>query len=505
MARIIRVGEPEELYTVPFDCDVSYTVDDYVVITPLYPALYTGVLDTFQVNYRERSGGYIRFSSWVKNSETSFTLHALDSIGNIAIGAGDPCDHYIYTGRDLNINAGEYLGMCVHNGISSNPIEFENYGGVGLTGHYYDEHSCTSSTGFEASTTERIGLYGEGLETVGGGTAPDACQSSGYVYLGNTYVGYGSIKVNDFDFSGSPYTVLVDLIYPWGGGQSDVIAEGGTEIYEKPSSDPKEYWSVTCTNIYNGTTDYAEFTDCWYRESDTYYVKTTGSDTNFGTNWANAFATITKSANVSIDGGRVYIGYGTYNSETDIVPDNFNSKGIRYYPTEPDSGQSYITEYATEDSYVSYNNPTNNYGTGDFIYTIGSAHAAGLCRTLIKFDLDDVNKYGKFIISLTKTTYDPYSTMSLDFHVITSSWDGSTVTWNNQPTYDSNYVTYVMPASNGEKNIDISSIIDYSSNEIGILIKPTTETVNTGTKLYSTEYGYGPELRCYGKEVIVNL
>jgi len=72
-----------------------------------------------------------------------------------------------------------------------------------------------------------------------------------------------------------------------------------------------------------------------------YYLKTTGSDANDGTSWANAWATINKAAITVPDGSTVHIGHGTYNNEPSgnaIAPVNAGSLGIKYKPETADTG-----------------------------------------------------------------------------------------------------------------------------------------------------------------------
>ncbi len=84
------------------------------------------------------------------------------------------------------------------------------------------------------------------------------------------------------------------------------------------------------------------------------------------------------------------------------------------------------------------------------ILSIGwDTYAYGKTRTLVKFDLPTLNK-GDMVIgaNLALAAYHKsfYTTtmenQQIDAHVITSSWDYSTVTWNNKPSYDSTVYDY---------------------------------------------------------------
>ena len=75
-----------------------------------------------------------------------------------------------------------------------------------------------------------------------------------------------------------------------------------------------------------------------YWTEDDLYVKTDGNNSLDGRSWANAWKTITVAANNAIDDQTVHIGFGTYNDETDITPDNFSTNGIRYLPETATTG-----------------------------------------------------------------------------------------------------------------------------------------------------------------------
>ena len=113
-------------------------------------------------------------------------------------------------------------------------------------------------------------------------------------------------------------------------------------------------------------------------------------------------------------------------------------------------------------------------------------------RTLIKFNLPDLNK-GDMIVSATLSLMfndvDFYGNATvdqqIDAHVITSSWNCSTATWNNQPNYDEDVIydyDYIKRSDigyNRNKRFDITKAVKaWHEGEIsnnGILIKQHTE------------------------------
>lgn len=68
------------------------------------------------------------------------------------------------------------------------------------------------------------------------------------------------------------------------------------------------------------------------------YVKIGGDNDRHGRSWTEAWETITHAANEVFDGQDVRIGFGTYDSETDITPDNAGSTGIKYTPETAGTG-----------------------------------------------------------------------------------------------------------------------------------------------------------------------
>ena len=191
--------------------------------------------------------------------------------------------------------------------------------------------------GYPTWETRFINLYGWGWES--GGVSPDACQTSPQFSSQGGYSGYAWVDPVDADCSISgEYLMMVDVTLPWGEAlYYEVWQQNITTTYEKPGSNPKEYYSAKPTLI--SCLEYGAFViyECWWRESDTYYVKNGGSDSNLGVSWASAFATISKAATKVPAGGRAYIGFGTYNSETNITPTALGANPIRYYPCTPNS------------------------------------------------------------------------------------------------------------------------------------------------------------------------
>ena len=294
------------------------------------PALYDGHLNNVCVTFGSTKGGGTGRWCTLTKSGTTFTI--VDTTASFTIAADLYDAKYTNTSANLEINAGDYIGLCITATTASRSPIIQ---WAGLTdGRIWSamNQSCTvgAHTFIEnLNTGVGLAIYGIGEEDSSTPNAPDLCQNTDFLIIDETWNGYGDIRVDDID---CPDDVLVHLTKPWGGTVDVTIADGTKETYTR-GTNPEEYWTVESTDFFcSGSGNMAKFRECWYRDGDVYYVKTTGNDSNFGTTWDEAFLTITKAANEVPDNGRVYIGFGTYNSETDITPDNFGYSGVKYFP-----------------------------------------------------------------------------------------------------------------------------------------------------------------------------
>jgi hypothetical protein len=148
------------------------------------------------------------------------------------------------------------------------------------------------------------------------GTVADACQlhDENY-YMNETMSGYGSMTVAGF----SGDNVVANLITPWGESlPAELFYDGVTRQFDDDSG--MEHWSLKL-NGFSGPPSFCyDPYECWWSDKSIYYVKTGGSDSNFGGTWATAFKTITKGTQTVPDGGTLMIEEGTYNNETQIQP-----------------------------------------------------------------------------------------------------------------------------------------------------------------------------------------
>ncbi len=387
MVRTINIGTrcDSSFYGVNISTPLLYS---YVIDNR--PSLYTGTLTTFCITLQNANdGGTVKFRTY-DVSGTTFTLN--DESSTLTIPSGSGANTYTLSGQSVDVTAGNYLGACITDTTTDGLEIYYSltqgtymyyYGGSCANGNYPDDFVRLNGS---------ILIHGSGVEPTSG-NPPDACQNTGIVVVGSTYNGYGTIYIISA-YCTAPRYVTCNLTTPWATSYSAVRFYDGTKKIYTKGSNPEEYWSVECTSIFCGTTDHGEFTECWYRDSDIYFVKKGGSDSNFGTSWTQAFASITKAADRVEQNGYVYIGYGKYTSETDITPDDIGSDPISYFIESPPGGSEWIEEelHPTKDTYGSQANPTTNYGSQVTVDLLCSGTTSATSYGYIGFDISDINK-----------------------------------------------------------------------------------------------------------------
>ncbi len=299
-------------------------------------SLYTGVLNTFKITIFKSfaTGCYIVFNVYSVENLGGGNYRITKQYSSNALNVPGNCDKTILslTEQSVSVQAGWYLGITITNNSGHNVwlAQNANYYNAGYYYFYEYGNPTVWDDTLSPSSQYYIQAYGgSGWES--GGVAPDACQDTGQ--FGGSYSGWGNITLTGFDCAVSPYQVVANIVTPWGVSEDAVVFYvGQTRQWNKSGANPAEHYSIKCTFVSCLAGGKGEFTECWWRDSDIYYVKTNGNNNNFGTTWAQAFATVTKAASVVPDGGKVYIGFGTYNGETAISPVNKGVLGIKYFP-----------------------------------------------------------------------------------------------------------------------------------------------------------------------------
>jgi chitodextrinase len=145
---------------------------------------------------------------------------------------------------------------------------------------------------------------------------------------------------------------------------------------------------------------------------------------------------------------------------------------------------STATLTASADTYVTNNASGTNYGTANPMIASSSSN-----RTLLKFDTSSITS-GTNINSVTLKLYNVvgHNSGGNQVHIAPDSWTESAVTWNSQPTYDTNVVaTSTTPAAGSWSSITVpASAVTLGSNTDFLI---TYSTSGTSHQIASRESG----------------
>lgn len=155
-----------------------------------------------------------------------------------------------------------------------------------------------------------------------------------------------------------------------------------------------------------------------------------------------------------------------------------------------------------KDSFVFGLSP-GNFGSQTYLEAGGGTGTPPPSRTLIQFDLSSIpsgSTINSAILGLylyTSFGLEPNLSIELSIHKITQEWQEDTVTFSNQPTFESNPLTSIFvgsPPSWVFWNVT-SQVQAWVSGEVnyGLLIKGVTNS-NSGKTFYSSDYS-DPSLR----------
>lgn len=150
---------------------------------------------------------------------------------------------------------------------------------------------------------------------------------------------------------------------------------------------------------------------------------------------------------------------------------------------------------ASGDSYVDDGYPTTNYGTIAAMAVKDST--SGYNRiSYVKFDVGSYQgPVHRAYITLHPVVY-PGANTTCEAHVVTTSWNESTITWNNQPTIGSSLGTWVLPTSSSPPiEIDVTA-------EVLAAVTGANKTVSIAISAVTSHYylSYGTRERTYAPD-----
>ena len=139
----------------------------------------------------------------------------------------------------------------------------------------------------------------------------EACQDTGHVYT--SYSGYGDITIQSNDCD-SPIATLITITDPWSNNHTNQIMSIGTI---KTFTSGSEAYTVEMTDMFCGVeTTWSDYTECWYTDDGNRYVKPSGSNSDIGNNWANAWQTAGYGFQNIPSEKDLYVEEGYYGGET---------------------------------------------------------------------------------------------------------------------------------------------------------------------------------------------
>ncbi|MEM7199214.1 MAG: DNRLRE domain-containing protein [Planctomycetota bacterium] len=160
--------------------------------------------------------------------------------------------------------------------------------------------------------------------------------------------------------------------------------------------------------------------------------------------------------------------------------------------------QTEQTLTAAADTYVDSASPTTNFG-GDLFLRISntsSPFATFNERTLVRFDLSTMGAF-----NLTKATlrFSHAGEGYLDVHRVTSSWQENSVTWRDQPSFDSQSLGTLPSTRASTKTLDVTDTVrawltGAEPNNGLVFILQDTGFFGVSTHIFSREAAQGVDL-----------
>jgi YD repeat-containing protein len=184
---------------------------------------------------------------------------------------------------------------------------------------------------------------------------------------------------------------------------------------------------------------------------------------------------------------------GTEGYVITVKPDaSWLNDAKRAYPVTIDpSVKTSIDINSIKDAYVSSALPNTNYYQSNLLKT-GYGSSSAVDRTFIKFtNLPQIKSSEMITDACLEVVCCSTQGSHVNVHEVLSDWDSTTITWNNQPTYNSIIEDYrQVLAGNTAYYWDITNVVKkwYSgSGNNGLLLKANYEGVGGYTDYYSSD------------------
>ncbi|MBL4834231.1 MAG: VCBS domain-containing protein [Pseudomonas sp.] len=184
--------------------------------------------------------------------------------------------------------------------------------------------------------------------------------------------------------------------------------------------------------------------------------------------------------------------YSSGNIETSVIADaDLQELWLGTLATE--------TLNPSQDTYINKGSSTANYGTSVDLYVDAGGGGLGDRRILIQFDLSSIPP-GATITSATLylNAIDVSDDLRVEAHQITAPWNGSSVSWSNQPTEGALIDSYnAEEEETGQHDWNLTSLVqawlDGTASNYGVMLG-SPDTGSENIKYQSNETGNPPRL-----------
>uniref|UniRef100_UPI0035624871 DUF4347 domain-containing protein n=1 Tax=Halopseudomonas sp. TaxID=2901191 RepID=UPI0035624871 len=191
-------------------------------------------------------------------------------------------------------------------------------------------------------------------------------------------------------------------------------------------------------------------------------------------------------------GGDWELEFASGNIETSIIAD-------------ADLQESWLGTLATttlnpsQDTYVDNDSDTANYGNSVDLFVNAGGGGLGDQKTLIQFDISSIPA-GSIITSATLllNAIDVEDDINITVSQVTGTWNGNTVTWNNQPAVGAIIDTYFAAKDNTgfhdwNLTATVQAWLDGTANNFGVLLG-SPDSGSDSVQYRSAETGTPPRL-----------
>ena len=189
---------------------------------------------------------------------------------------------------------------------------------------------------------------------------------------------------------------------------------------------------------------------------------------------------------------------------TVTADEEYLTSSKRVYPVVIDP---WIDVFEAQDTFVSSNNSTSNYGNLDYL-SVGNNGTLGKTRTYARWDLPYIPNARVTQASLGVYQYSSGADIPVYLHRVTNPLDTSTVKWSTQPTFEASAAASKSGVATGYNYFLISDLVkgwyDNTFPNYGVVLKyADAQEGTTGAKLFRSAEWNSTSTDPYGKPKLV--